>query len=179
MTSKRAGLLLLLLIAGCSHKPPYEGRSVAELERMLDDPDPKTQVQGAYGLSQHGAEAASAVPALVRSLRSPEPLVRQQAALARGKIGVAEEAVPALAAVLSDSEWTVRRQAALRRGRSEGRPAPPRPTCAAAATIRIRESARPSRKRWPRSATHLPPNRAEPHFFPRRGLDTLRQVVVV
>jgi HEAT repeat protein len=107
---------LLLLLAGCSHKPPYEGRSVAELEHMLDDPDTTVQVQGAYGLSQHGAEAASAVPALVRILRSPDALVRQEAALALGHIGVAEEAVPALAAALSDSEWTVRRQAAMALG---------------------------------------------------------------
>jgi len=108
--------LLIVLIAGCSHKPPYEGRSVAELERMLDDPDPKVQVQGAFGLSQHGSEAASAVPALVRTLRSPDALVRQQAALALGQIGVADEAVPALAAALGDSEWTVRRQAAIALG---------------------------------------------------------------
>ena len=57
-----------------------------------------------------------AVPALVRSLRSPDTLVRQQAALALGQIGVADEAVPALAAALSDSEWTVRRQAAIALG---------------------------------------------------------------
>src|SRR5262245_6340164 len=116
MKPSRPWLLLLLLIAGCSHKPPYEGRSVAELERMLDDPDTNVQVQGAYGLGLHGAEAAPAVPALVRSLRSPSPLVRQNAALALGEIGVAGEAVPALAAALADSEWTVRRQAAIALG---------------------------------------------------------------
>jgi HEAT repeat protein len=109
-------LLLSLLVAGCGKKPPYEGRSVAELERMLDDPDPQVQAQGAFGLGRHGAEAAPAVPALARSLRSPEVLVRQQAALALGEIGAAGEAVPALAGALSDSEWSVRRQAAVALG---------------------------------------------------------------
>jgi len=109
-------LLLILLLAGCSRKPPYEARSIAELEKMLDDPDTTTQVQGAFGLGQHGAEAAPAVPALVRALHSPESLVRERAAWALGQIGVADEAVPALAVTLSDSVWTVRRQAALALG---------------------------------------------------------------
>ncbi len=47
---QRAALLLLVLAAvGCAHKPPYEGRTVAELERMLDDPKPAVRVQGRRG----------------------------------------------------------------------------------------------------------------------------------
>jgi HEAT repeat protein len=117
MNSKPVGLLLLALFAvGCSRKPPYEGRSVAELQRMLDDPSPAVQAQGALGLGLHGAEAQPAVPALARALRSSDTLVRQQAALALGQIGVADEAVPALVAALADPEWTVRRQAAVALG---------------------------------------------------------------
>jgi HEAT repeat protein len=80
-------LLLRLLLLGCSRKQPYERRSVAELERMLDDPNPTVQSQGAFGLSLHGAEARPAIPALMRALKSPDTLVRQQAAVALGKIG--------------------------------------------------------------------------------------------
>jgi hypothetical protein len=53
------GLLLAVLLLGCGRKP-YEGRSVAELEAMLNDPNPTVQAQGAFGLSRHGAEAAPA-----------------------------------------------------------------------------------------------------------------------
>jgi HEAT repeat protein len=84
---------------------------------MLDDPSPTVQAQGAFGLGRLGAEARSAVPALARALRSPDTLVRQQAALALGQIGVADDAVTALTAALADQEWTVRRQAALALGR--------------------------------------------------------------
>jgi hypothetical protein len=108
-------LLLALVPLGCSRKPPYEGRSVVELERMLDDPDPTVQAQGAFGLSRHGAEARPALPALTRALTSPNALVRQQAALALGETGSAE-AVPELTAALRDAEWAVRRQAAVALG---------------------------------------------------------------
>jgi HEAT repeat protein len=54
---------------------------------------------------------------LIGLLASPRPVVRQQAALALGKIGPgAAEAVSALTAALDDSEWSVRRQAALALG---------------------------------------------------------------
>ena len=41
--------LALALAAGCARKPPYEGRRVAELEKMLDDPKPTVRVQGCRG----------------------------------------------------------------------------------------------------------------------------------
>ncbi len=107
--------LLLALLCGCGRKPPYEGRSVAELEAMLSDPSPTVQAQAAYGLSRHRAEARPALPALTRALHSPNGLVRQQSALALGEIG-AEEAVPGLIEALRDSDWSVRRQAALALG---------------------------------------------------------------
>jgi HEAT repeat protein len=102
---------------GCSHKPPYEGRSVAELEKMLADPNPTVRVQGAHGLSLHGAEARPAVPALAQALQSSDGLLRMQAALALEKIGPdARAAVPQLTIALNDSEWSVRRQVVLALG---------------------------------------------------------------
>jgi HEAT repeat protein len=120
--------LLLVLAFGCSHKPPYEGRSVAELEKMLADPNQAVRVQGAHGLSLHGAEARPAVPALMKALQSSDALLRMQAALALEKIGPdARDAVPDLIAALDDSEWSVRRQAALALGQigPDARPALP------------------------------------------------------
>jgi HEAT repeat protein len=111
-------LILVLLLTGCGRKPPYEGRSVEQLERMLADANPAVQVQGAFGLSLKGEEAEPAVPALIQALNSPDALVRQQACLALGKIGPrAEKATPALISALADSEWAVRRQAAMALGR--------------------------------------------------------------
>ncbi|MBM4067748.1 MAG: hypothetical protein FJ271_02210 [Planctomycetes bacterium] len=114
--SRLCGLAMMLL-AGCTAKAPHEGKSVAQLEAMLRDPDPARQVQGAYGLSRLGAEAQPALPALVERLQHGSVLVRDSAALALGKIGPdASDAVPALTAALKDAEWTVRRQAALALG---------------------------------------------------------------
>src|SRR5712691_8118394 len=99
-------LLLVALAGGCSSKAPYEGKSVAELERMLRDSDPAVQTQGAFGLSRLGAEARTAVPALIEALQSAEPRVRQNAALALTEIGPdAREAVPALIEAFKDAEW--------------------------------------------------------------------------
>jgi len=110
-------LVFALVAAGCGRSPPYAGRSVAQLERMLADPNPTTQAQGALGLSLHGAAAQPATAALIRALASPDALVRQQAGLALGKIGPgAEEAVPALVAAMDDPEWAVRRQAVVALG---------------------------------------------------------------
>ena len=117
---------ILAIAAGCGHKPPYEGRSVAELQKMLDDPNAAVRVQGAQGLSLHGPEARPAVPALVKTLQSSDALLRKQSALALGAVGPdAREAVPALTTALDDPEWSVRRQAALALGQigPDARPA--------------------------------------------------------
>src|SRR5262249_24324659 len=92
----RLAVLLLLALVGCRGQAPYEGKSAAELEQMLREPDPIAQVQGAYGLSQLGPEARAAVPTLTEALKSDNALVRQNAALALGRIGPdARDAVPA------------------------------------------------------------------------------------
>src|SRR5262249_45669388 len=101
-----------LAAAGCrSQALPYEGKSVAELEAMLADPDPTRQAQGAYGLSRLGPEGRLAAPALIDGLKSPSVVVRERCAHALGMVGAAE-GVPALAASLRDPEWSVRRHAA-------------------------------------------------------------------
>jgi HEAT repeat protein len=108
--------LVIVTLGGC-HSKPYEGKTIAELQRMLEDPSPAVQAQGAFGLSQMGSEAREAVPALIESLKR-ESLVRQNAALALGAIGPeASDAVPALIELLHDPEWTVRRQAATALGK--------------------------------------------------------------
>ncbi len=109
----RALLILATFLAACRSRPPYEGKSVAELEGLLRKPDLIAQAQGAYGLSLLGPGALDALPALIDAMKSPGALVRQNAALAIGKIGPgAKAAVPALIEGLADSEWTVRRQSA-------------------------------------------------------------------
>jgi HEAT repeat protein len=110
-------LLLTALLAGCRPKPPYAGKSEAQLEKMLHDPKPQVQAQGAFGLSRLGPDAQAAVPALIERLKGEAP-VRQNAAVALGEIGpAAKDAVPALIETLRDPEWTVRRQAAVALGR--------------------------------------------------------------
>jgi HEAT repeat protein len=119
-------LYFLALITACQSKPPYEGKSVAELERMLHASDTAVQSQGAFGLSRLGTEARPAVPALIELLGSKDPFVRQNVALALGQIGPeAREAVPVLTTALHDPEWSVRRQAAISLGQigPEARPA--------------------------------------------------------
>jgi HEAT repeat protein len=110
--------IVLLLTPGCGKKlAPYEGKSAAELEAMVKSGEEAKQLQGAFGLSRLGAEAAPAVPALREALQSPTASVRQAAAQALGKVGpAAVEAVPELTAALHDPQWPVRRQAALTLG---------------------------------------------------------------
>ena len=72
-------MLGVFALGACSSKAPYEGKSVAELERMLHDSDPAVQTQGAFGLSRLGPEARSALPALEKLGRDPDHLVRKAA----------------------------------------------------------------------------------------------------
>lgn len=110
-------VVLTLPVISCTAKSVHEGKSVAELERMLRQGDSAQQAAAAFGLSQRGADARSAAPALIEALGHRDPLVRQNAALALGAIGPdASESVPALIKALGDSEWTVRRQAATALG---------------------------------------------------------------
>jgi HEAT repeat protein len=110
-------LCAAILLSACRGRAPYEGKSAAELERMVRDRNPVVQAQGAYGLSRLGSAARSAVPSLIEALKRSSP-VRQNAALALGQMGPdARDAVPALCEALGDSEWAVRRQAAVALGK--------------------------------------------------------------
>ena len=106
-------LSVVVLVVGCRARSlPHEGKSVAQLERMLRDPSARVQAQGALGLSLKGPEALPAVPALIGLLDSPDALVRQHAALALGKIGpAAKAALPELKAALKDDDERVRQAA--------------------------------------------------------------------
>jgi HEAT repeat protein len=114
-----SGVALILALAsssGCGSRPGFEGKSVAELEQMLADADPKVQAQGAHGLSLKGAEAAPAVRSLISALKSSDVL-REYAARALGQIGhAASAAVAALTDALQSPPWTVQRQAAIALG---------------------------------------------------------------
>jgi HEAT repeat protein len=110
---------LAVLTAGCGSGTGTAFRdddaSVADRRALLSDADPQVQARGAFALSRGGA--AEAVPELTEKLKSPSPLVRQNAALALASAGpAAKPAVPALTAALADPEWAVRRQAALALG---------------------------------------------------------------
>ena len=100
---------LVLVLVGCAGKPAHQGRSLAQLQRMLADPDPRIQSQGAHGLGLLGEEAAPAVAALAKALKAADPRVREEAARALGEIGPeAATAAAELAALLTDHELEVR-----------------------------------------------------------------------
>jgi HEAT repeat protein len=88
--------------------------AIPELVRALGDKEKDTrQVLAARTLGQMGANAASAVPALVETLTSEYAHVRQAVAEALCEIGsAAEPAVPALCSILADRLPTVRRSGA-------------------------------------------------------------------
>jgi HEAT repeat protein len=111
-------LLSMMFISACSSKATHDGKTIADFERMLKDPNPTTQAQGAAGLSRLGPDARSAMPSLIEALKKDDPPVRRNAALALGEIGPdARDAVPALCEALKDPEWMVRWQAAQALGR--------------------------------------------------------------
>lgn len=104
--------LLFSILAGCGDRPP-QPPSVAELTAMLQNDDPKVQVEAATWIKHLGPKAAETTPALTAALKSPDRLVRQSAAMALGQIGPeAAEAVPALTEALADEDYNVRRVAA-------------------------------------------------------------------
>jgi HEAT repeat protein len=111
-------LPLALFFSSCSSRLPYEGKSLAQLQKMLKDSDPKVQAQGAYGLSLDHDMAQEAVPALIEAMQSKHAIVREKAARALATAGPdAAAAVPVLIGALEDSAWTVQRQAALALGK--------------------------------------------------------------
>src|SRR5262245_50910674 len=71
---KAITILVLAALFGCSRGMPHEGKSVAQLEKMLRDENPQKQAQAAYGLSLAGPEARSATALLAERLKSPDSI---------------------------------------------------------------------------------------------------------
>jgi HEAT repeat protein len=96
-------LICLALFVSCSGNPPEP--DVPNLLADLQNPDPAVSGKanlaliqaGGDGPREHGPQSMEAVPALIRSLKDRDPMVRQWSARALGSIGrPAEKAVPAL-----------------------------------------------------------------------------------
>src|SRR5262249_11285696 len=83
------GVAVVVLAGGWQKGGPGlrdEGKGVGELRAMLADADAEVRARGAFGLSRHGAAAGEAVTELTPLLTDPNPLVRQNAALALGAV---------------------------------------------------------------------------------------------
>jgi HEAT repeat protein len=101
------------------------GPPAGELARRLRSADVVVRLHAAVALTERGAEAAEAVPALRAALRDEDAQVRRLAAWVLGHTGGAEAAA-ALAQALADEDEGVRRlaEAALAEaGEGEGRAA--------------------------------------------------------
>ncbi len=105
---KLFALALLIFTLG-----PLLAADVADLIKMLRDPDSDTRRQAARALGEAGAQARSAAPALVKALHDEDLFVRRFAADALGKIdGDHRVTVPALALALRDPAREVQQAAA-------------------------------------------------------------------
>jgi len=92
-------------------------RVVPAMAAMLDgDSELSNRIQAAVILREYGAQAAPAVPALVKRLADPK--MREVAMRALENLGKpAREALPALLDLLKSPEWAVRQQAAFTLGK--------------------------------------------------------------
>jgi HEAT repeat protein len=87
---------------------------VAILAGLLEAGDARVRHRAAFALKRLGPNARSAMPALVKALKSPDVVVRRWAADALGQFGEADvrAAQPALIAALDDEDRWVRTHAA-------------------------------------------------------------------
>jgi HEAT repeat protein len=101
-----SGILLCATLA--------RGAEVGDLIKQLQDGDNDARRAAAKALGEGGVESKSAVPALIRALRSDKDLfVRRFSAQALGDIGPdAKSAIPALTVALNDSKPEVQIAAA-------------------------------------------------------------------
>jgi HEAT repeat protein len=84
-------------------EPEFEGRPLSSWVQDLKGLAPQTRNAAAYAISGMGAEAKSAVPALIEALKDPIPAVRFPVCIALREIGPdAQAAVPALTEALDD-----------------------------------------------------------------------------
>jgi HEAT repeat protein len=78
--------------------PSYEGVSLVEWTRQLDDRIPSVRIHAAYVIAELGASAASSVPALRHALSDQDPVMRYAATWALSEIGeAARAALPEMA----------------------------------------------------------------------------------
>ncbi|MCH7727044.1 MAG: HEAT repeat domain-containing protein, partial [Planctomycetes bacterium] len=93
-------------------EPPRRLLAVLIVELKDERPDDQPWEAAAL-LGEFGPGAATAVPALTKSLKSPDAETRRNTAAALGKIGpAAKPALPALKALAQDPEEEVRAAAA-------------------------------------------------------------------
>jgi hypothetical protein len=113
--------LVLWPIAGCSKQ-----KSTEELLNDLKSREDRDKINAVRLLPGHSGDAATVVPALIKSLKDKDGDVRRSAALGLGNFGpAAREAVPALQALQKDHDARVRESAALALSRIEPDKFPP------------------------------------------------------
>jgi HEAT repeat protein len=107
-------------------EPAYDGKTVSEWVKQLQDKEPKARAEAGRALGIIGQPAKAAIPDLVKALKDEESLVRDWACYGLSCMGPeAKEAIPELEKVLlNDRVVSVRYMAANALGsmRAEGKP---------------------------------------------------------
>jgi HEAT repeat protein len=86
--------------------------AVPNLMEILPGGDVTLQLAGLHALEGIGRAAQPAIPAIIKALQAPEPVVRKTAAIVLGKFGPsAREAGTALQMAMQDSDAEVRQAA--------------------------------------------------------------------
>src|SRR5262249_40862861 len=105
-------LLLLTfatVLAGCSPEPTHEGFPISYWRRELKKSDYMTRWHACNVFTSMGRKGKEAIPDLVICLKDDHQEVRQQAAMALGRMQAdAKEAVPAILELLHDPAPIVR-----------------------------------------------------------------------
>jgi HEAT repeat protein len=126
--------LFLLAVAGmflpASRAQNFLGKDAGAWEKILNDSkDPRQRRNAAFALGKLGSDAASAMPSLMKRLKTDDNAdVREAAAFALGEIGKVSlkaldnpgPVIEVLAGALKDNEPLVRRSAAYALGNFEG-----------------------------------------------------------
>jgi HEAT repeat protein len=114
------GDICMDLRAGINRVLPAEALQAVQ-KALEKDADPRVRRSAAYAVGSFGPNAAPAVEALTRALKSSDAPVRQNAAWALGQVGgrAGEAALEGLCEVLGDTDPLVRRDAAAALGSLE------------------------------------------------------------
>jgi HEAT repeat protein len=120
-----AAVLILLVgsLVQAQNNPSYEGKTLKEWVKQLQDKSPERRQEAAFALGQMTYRGAPAVPALREALKDSAVSVRAEAADSLGRIGGASrEATPALLDILKkDPETMVRGAVAHALGQIAGK----------------------------------------------------------